>query len=234
VSQTLGSQNQVSQEIRRRVFVTNHWKIGESCVLRGIVNNHVWLAQSVVVVEDKPEETILLLMPGAQCAYPEGYWRWRKNKDYSHGTRWQEAQGDEITLREFTWERNRILMFLEPSKFYANFLFWDHSSGEFTCYYVNFQLPYQRSHCGFDTLDLDLDIVIDAQYNWQWKDEDEYQDGIREGGIQAEWVKEIENSQKEVFDRINMRSYPLDGSWLDWQPKPTWLPPKLPARWRIV
>jgi hypothetical protein len=214
--------------------VTEYWKAGESCVLRSIVNNQVWLAQSVIVVKDMPEETVLLLMPGAQCAFPEGYWHWRKNKDFSHGTRWQEAKQDYITLREFSWEKNRILIFLEPEKFYSCFLFWDNASGQFICYYINFQLPYHRSHCGFDTLDLDLDIVIDPQYNWEWKDEDEYQAGISEGGIQYEWVKEIEKSQEEVFDRINKRHYPLDGSWLKWQPIPTWLPPKLPESWQVV
>jgi hypothetical protein len=214
--------------------VTEYWTAGESCVLRGVVNNQVWLAQSVIVVKDKPKGTVLLLMPGAQCAFPEGYWRWRKNKDFSQGTRWQEAQRDHIFLREFSWERNRLLIFLEPEKFYSCYLFWDHASGQFICYYINFQLPYYRSHCGFDTLDLDLDIVIDPQYNWEWKDEDEYQAGIREGGIQQEWVRRIEKSQGEVFDRINKRTYPFDGSWLQWQPIPTWLPPKLPERWQVV
>jgi protein associated with RNAse G/E len=81
---------------------------------------------------------------------------------------------------------------------------------------------------------LDLDIVIDPQYNWQWKDEDEYQDGIREGGIQEEWVKGIEQSTADVFDRISKRRYPLDDSWLQWRPDPTWVSPKLPERWQFV
>ncbi len=208
------------------------WQPGESCVFRGIVNNKVWLAQSVTVVKDASTETILLLSPGAQCAFPEGYWRWKRNKDFSNGTRWQEAKSGQFTLREFSWHTNRILIFLEPEKYYSCFLFWDHESNQFNCYYINFQLPYQRSHCGFDTLDLDLDIVIDPQYDWKWKDVDDYQEGIREGGIQNEWVKAIEQSQKEVFDRINSRRYPLDGSWLHWRPDSTWVPPKLPKNWR--
>ena len=57
---------------------------GESCVLRGIVNNQVWLAQSVIVVKDGPEETVLVLLPGAHCAFPEGYWLWRKNLEMVH------------------------------------------------------------------------------------------------------------------------------------------------------
>ena len=125
-------------------------------------------------------------------------------------------------------------MFLEPEKYYSCSIFWDHASAQFGCYYVNYQLPYQRSHCGFDTLDLDLDIVIDPEYHWKWKDEEDYRVGMREGSIQDEWVKGIEKSQEEVFDRINKHSYPLDGSWLQWQPISTWLPPMLPEEWQVL
>jgi protein associated with RNAse G/E len=214
--------------------MSKYWAVGDNCVLRGIVNNQVWMAKSVIVVKDKPEETVLLLIPGAQCAFPEGYWRWKKNRDYSQGTRWQEAKREHILLRKFTWKKNRILMFLEPEKYYSCSIFWDHASGQFGCYYLNYQLPYQRSHCGFDTLDLDLDIVIDPEYNWKWKDEDDYRVGIKEGSIPDEWVRGIEKSQEEVFDRINKHGYPLDGSWLYWQPISTWLPSKLPEKWQVL
>ena len=207
---------------------------GETCVLRGIVNHQVWLAQSVIAVKDCPSESVLLLLPGAECAFPEGYWRWRKNKDYSHGTRWQEAKKDPIALRKFSWQTNRFLLFLEPEKYYSCALIWDHASDRFNCYYINFQLPFRRSPCGFDTLDLDLDIVVDPQYHWKWKDEEEYQEGIREGGIRDEWVQGIERSMAEVFERIARRDDPINGTWLDWRPEPGWVPPSLPAGWQVV
>lgn len=211
-----------------------YWNVGESCVLRGIVNNRVWSAQSVIVVRDKPEEIILLLLPGAQCAFPEGYWYWRLINDHSTGTRWQEATGERIVLREYTWQTNRILMFLEPEKYYSCYLIWDHVSGQFSCYYINFQLPYSRSHCGFDTLDLDLDIVIDPNYNWTWKDLEDYHNGVREGSIRNEWVNGVEQSQTEIFDRINKRIYPLDSSWRNWQPNRTWFSPTLIEKWQEI
>ena len=211
-----------------------YWRNGESCALRGIVNGQVWLVQSVIVVRDKPEETILLLLPGAECAFPEGYWRWKRGGDRTQGTRWQDAREEHIPLRVFAWERNRILIFLEPEKYYSTFLFWDHEADQFSCYYINFQLPYRRSHCGFDTLDLDLDIVIDPSYSWKWKDLDDYHDGIREGGIRDEWVTGVKQARAEVFDRIHNRRYPLDGSWLSWRPDPTWTPPQMPEKWRAV
>ncbi len=206
---------------------------GESCALRGIVNNQVWLAQSVIVVEDGPAETILLLRPGAQCAYPEGYGRWKDVGEYKR-EKWHETKHSSTALRELAWQTNRVLMFLEPEKYYSCCLFWDQATDQFNCYYINFQLPYWRSHCGFDTLDLELDIVIDPQYNWKWKDVEDYQESIREGGIHVDWVKSIEQSQAEVFDRINQRRYPLDGSWLNWVPDPTWVVPTLPEKWRTV
>jgi hypothetical protein len=205
---------------------------GESCALRGIVNNQVWLAQSVIVVKDSRARTILLLLPGAQCAYPEGYWHW--GKDLSRGTRWQEARKDGFPIREFAWKTSRVLMFLEPGKYYSCWLFWDHASDQFNCYYINYQLPFRRSHCGFDSLDLDLDIVVDLQYNWRWKDEEQYQEGIRDGGIKSEWAEKIERSHPDVFDRIDRRRPPLDGTWLPWRPDPAWNPPGLPENWRVV
>jgi len=212
----------------------DRWQFGESCAIRGIVNNQVWLAQAVIVVKDELNETILLLTPGAQCAIPEGLVSWRMHHEFSHGSRWQESKSENFTLREYIWHTNRLLIFLEPEKYFACCIFWNHTSNQFGCYYINFQLPIHRSRCGFDTLDLDLDIVIDAQYNWKWKDLEEYNAGIKEGGILAEWVEGIESSKNDVFDRIDKRSYPLDGSWLEWQPPKDWIPPKLPKEWHIV
>jgi len=82
--------------------------------------------------------------------------------------------------------------------------------------------------------DWDLDMVIDSQLNWHWKDEDEYQAGIQEGGIQADWVMGIEKAKADVFDRIRNRTRPLDGSWLNWKPDPSWGPPHLPKGWEHI
>jgi len=212
--------------------VTHYRTPGEPCALRGIFRNKVWLVQSVIVVKDEPAETVLLLLPGAQCVYPAGYARWRVH-DQSGLTRWEEALSDHLSLTQ-AWETNRILIFLEPEKYYSCFLFWNQKTDQFVSYYINFQLPYRRSHCGFDTLDLDLDIVIEPDYQWKWKDVDEYELGIRQGGIRKEWVRGIEASKTEVFDRISRRKYPLDDSWLSWRPDPSWLAPALPPDWQVL
>jgi hypothetical protein len=209
-------------------------KPGECCVLRGIVDNKIWLAQTVLVVKDSARETILLLVPGAECAFPEAYWRWQTKNDPDDCGRWQEARKNTIPLRRFDWLTNRLLIFLESGKYYSPMLFWDGATDEFRFYYINFQLPYRRSNCGFDTLDLDLDIVIQPDYCWEWKDVDDYVEGIREGGILPEWVREVEKGKEEVLERIARRAYPLDGSWNDWCPDAGWEPPKLPEDWDVL
>jgi predicted RNA-binding protein associated with RNAse of E/G family len=110
-------------------------------------------------------------------------------------------------------------------------LFWNHASNEFLGYYVNFQLPFQTSDCGIDTLDLDLDIDIEPDLTYRWKDEDDYQRAIEHGVITAEWAACIEHAKPEVLDRLAKRGYPFDGSWLDWKPEANWSAPKLPENW---
>lgn len=212
-----------------------YWQTGDHCVYRGIADNRVWSAQSVIVVKDSPDETILLQEPGSQCVVPEGYWRWHaKVRDYSNGTRWDEAKAEQINHRAYLWHTNRILMFLEPEKFYSCWLLWNQRTDEFIGYYINFQLPFWRTRMGFDTLDLDLDIVIEPSHEWRWKDEEDYRMAVESGGILPEWAQGIEQSYDEVFERINHRLHPLDGYWLDWRPDPAWKPPVLPDDWEIL
>lgn len=124
--------------------------------------------------------------------------------------------------------------FARAEKFYSTIYIWDATSREFVCYYINFQLPFRRTPLGFDTLDLDLDLVIDPSFTWEWKDEVEYQQGIHAGGIRREWVREVERAQPEVFKRIEQQAYPLNGSWLNFQPDPNWSLPYLPKNWDEV
>ncbi len=215
-------------------IITNYYREGEHCILRGIVYGKVWIVQSMIVVEDNKDRTTLLLLPGSQCAIPNEYRDWRETgtKDSLH--RWQISKKTPLLLGEYEWIRNRILFFLEPNKYYAICIFWDHESNVFSNYYINFQLPYKRTKLGFDTLDLDLDIVINKEYEWKWKDVDDYQEGIKEGAIKEEWVKGIEESKHEVITRINNHSHPMDGSWINWKPNPSWNLPKLPNDWENI
>lgn len=209
------------------------WQPGDHVVLRGIYNQHVWIAQSAIVVKDDPAEVALTIFPGAGCAVPEGYLN-RKHGTEGKWSRWDDYLNDHRNMQALTWHTNRLLLLMEPERYYASIYFWDHASHEFLCYYVNFQLPFTRSTSGFDTLDLELDIVIEPSYEWEWKDAQEYQDGIAKGVFQQEWIDSIERAKPDVFKKLEARAYPFDGSWLTWMPDPKWSAPSLPEGWDQV
>jgi protein associated with RNAse G/E len=209
------------------------WQDGKDIALRCIFNQRVCYAQSVTVIQDTEQETALLLLPGAQCAATEGYFTWRSG-DNSLGSRWDEMLKGDWKLREFPWKTNRFLLLFWPEKFYSIYLIWNQQSDELVCYYVNFQIPYQRSITGFDFFDLELDIVINPNFTWRWKDMEDYQDGIHAGCIRPEWVHGVELAQNEVFAMLEKRAYPFNGAWLDWKPSAVHAPARLPQGWNNV
>ena len=151
-----------------------------------------------------------------------------RKKDGNH--RW-DFKDKSWELEKSHWHTNRLLILLEPAKYYSTTYFWNDVSHEFLCYYINFQLPFKRSHCGIDTLDLDLDLIINPDFSYEWKDIEDYQKAIEEEIIFPEWTKEIDIAKKEILDKLEKRQYPYNGSWLKWTPDPGWSPPKLPENW---
>ncbi|MDF1515928.1 MAG: DUF402 domain-containing protein [Anaerolineae bacterium] len=203
---------------------------GSTAVIRGMINGKLWLAQSVTVVQDSPGETVLLLRPGAQCAYPSGYWRWKMGNP-SQGTRWDDVKSMVWTLRRFPWHTKRLLILMEPDKFYATYLMWDDATDRFLGYYINYQTPFRRDLLGFRTLDLELDIVIHPDLSWEIKDAEGYQLGLREGCITPEQDAAIRALSPRMARNIRLRDYPFDGTWVDWCPDPAWPISQLPDGW---
>ena len=206
--------------------MTKLWEPGDTVVWRGIYRNRVWHATPTTVVRDTTGELVLVLTPGTPCMAEVDYARSKKN-----GKRRWDFKHEDWKLEHFTWHTNRLLFLMEPDKFYSPVLFWNHETNEFLCYYINFQLPFQRGHSAINTLDLDLDIVIDPDFNYQWKDVDDYEKGIKAGVILPEWVDKIETAKVEVLEKLENRQYPFDGSWRDWMPDPGWSLPTLPENW---
>lgn len=210
--------------------MTTTWKPGEAVALRGIYNQRPWYIQSAVVVQDKPKEVALAILPGAECYAPEGYIN-GKHGPSGQWDRWGEYAQNNWKLQRYTWRTNRLLILLQPEKYYASYYFWQADENRFIGYYINFQLPFQRSKAGFDTLDLELDIVVEPTCEWHWKDVDGYREGIERGIICKEWVQEIDAAKQEVLEKIEKHLYPFDGAWLGWIPDPNWQPPALPENW---
>ena len=206
------------------------WNPGDTVALRGIYNQSVSYIQSAVVVQDQPEEVALAILPGAECFAPEGYINGKHGLS-GQWDRWGEYEKGKWKMQGYTWHTNRLLILLHPEKYYSSYYFWQADTNQFLCYYINFQLPFRRSKIGFDTFDLELDIIIEPTFEWRWKDADDYQKGIERGILLNEWIQEIDMARPEIFERLEKRKYPYDGSWLNWMPDPSWFPPKLPANW---
>ena len=202
------------------------WQAGDLVLWRGIFRQQVWQAQTVIVVKDKPEETAVALLPGTECMIEENYASGKQT-----GSRRWDFKEKPWTLIKRPWRTNRLLILLEPGRYYSTMLFWNHESDEFLCYYINFQLPFQRRNSGIDTLDLDLDLVIHPDYSYRWKDEADYAKAIEHEVILPEWMQGIETAKSEILARLEKCDYPFDGSWLGWKPDPGWTPPTLPENW---
>lgn len=209
--------------------MSNSWKSGDIVILREIFQSKISSAFPVIMIKDSPEEIALALVPGAEGFVTEDYSKGKQN-----GKRRWDFKDKPWKLENHIWHTNRVLILIEPQKYYAINYFWDDKTNEFSCYYVNFQLPFQRSHCGIDTLDLEIDLVIDSDFSYRWKDLDDYQKSIDSGIITNEWAQEIENAKQEVFEKLSKRQYPFDESWLNWKLDPCWPAPKLPENWDKV
>jgi protein associated with RNAse G/E len=206
--------------------MANVWKPDDRIVWRGVYRARVWHAQTVIVVKDTPQEVIVALLPGTECVAPEGY---LKGKQYAQ-RRWDFKEAL-WSLEKFHWHTNHLLLLLEPQKYFSTILFWHHESNNFLCYYINFQVPFERSESAINTLDLDLDLIIHPDLSYEWKDVDEYQKAIECGIILPEWIQGIEDAKFEILNKLEKRQYPFDGSWLEWIPNPNWSPPTLPENW---
>ncbi len=210
--------------------MSRYWNPGDVVAWRWIANDRLRVVAPYIVVKDSAEETVLLLPPGSNCMVPDQLWR-EGTYEEGRSKRWVEERTGEYTLREHIWAANRLLMVVEPGKFYSIIHFWRHETNTFSNYYVNFQLPFQRSHCGFDSYDLELDLVVEPMFEWEWKDTETYQEGVAQGNIRPEWVGAIEQAQPEIFARLNNRVYPFDGHWRNFQPNLNWEIPTLPDHW---
>ncbi len=202
------------------------WEYGDVIAWRGIYRERIWHVQPTLLVKDSPEEVVVTLLPGTECIAEETYPKGKKNGQ----RRWYFVDHD-WNLAKYTWRTNRLLLIFEPENYYSIILFWNQKSDDFLCYYVNFQLPFQRNQNALDTLDLDLDLIVHPDFSYEWKDEDDYQQALTHGLILPEWARQIELGTQEVMDRLEARRYPFDGSWLDWKPESNWKSPKLPEDW---
>lgn len=207
-----------------------YWQHGDAVAFRWMANGRTLIAQASLVVKDTAEETALLILPGAETVKPDGLWESAERR----WDRWIVQRDNKWALRPSAWHTNRVLMVVRPGDWYSVMYFWPQDTSVFDCYYVNFQLPLQRTPSGFDSFDLELDLVVEPDGRWHWKDEEDYRLGIAAGFILPEWTAQIDRAKETLIARIAARAYPFDGTWTNYQPHAHWGPPSLPAGWNDI
>ncbi len=111
------------------------------------------------------------------------------------------------------------------------------ADGGFANWYVNLEERAVRwddgALAGIDVVDQDLDIVVDPDRSWRWKDEDEFTERL--AFPDHYWVRDEAAVRAEgwrVVKQIEAGDFPFDGTWIDFQPDPSWATPtELPAGW---
>jgi predicted RNA-binding protein associated with RNAse of E/G family len=110
-------------------------------------------------------------------------------------------------------------------------MFWAGVERTFVGWYVNLQVPFRRTHVGFDTADQVLDITVSPDRAWQWKDEDEFEVAIRLGRFTAEVAAQIRAQGEAVIPLIEQGEWPFQPVWEDWRPDPSWGIPGFRSNW---
>ena len=96
-------------------------------------------------------------------------------------------------------------------------------------WYGNLEDPIRRSAAGVHTTDHVLDVWLDLTTGVVgWKDEDELEAAIAVNKFTPEDAAAIRAHGEVVFNLMERREPPYDGSWLDWTPDPGWPVPPLP------
>lgn len=206
---------------------------GRALVLRDVIGGRVWTAKAVTLVEDRPEQVALCLVPGAPTRVPSAYEPFGARET----TRTEviaEAERGDWTLRPHTWQRSRVLILMPREAWFSVQLYFDPQSDAFVCWYVNFQDPFRPSPIGFDTRDLALDLIVGPDHRWGWKDEDEFAQLLERRMITADEARLVRHSGDEVIARVEAREPPFDDTWIHWRPEPEWPVPALIDGWETL
>ncbi len=194
------------------------WSPGDAVVVREVWHGQVFEARPSIVVQDGPEQTMLVVPGDISCGVPIG------------------GDGAELRLPDRPWhlevrERSAtpILSFAWPGTPYA-VLRWTTEQGT-PMWYVNLQDPLDRTPLGFDTVDHALDVIVELDGTWRWKDEDELAEAVEHGLFTLGEAAAFRADGERAVARILDREPPFDRDWSSWRPDAAWATPTLPEGW---
>lgn len=109
---------------------------------------------------------------------------------------------------------------------------WNAAARQFCGWYINLELPWTSSHCGYDSADLILDVVAsDDLKSWRLKDEDEFRWAGEVGILDSSTMGFAERQARLAMDDIAHLRWPFSADWSRWAPRAVSFAPKLPSGW---
>lgn len=181
-------------------------------VKRSIHQGRIWSAQPQLLLDDGPDELVTLSIPGSTCHLP-------RNSHDMHHVRESFRSG------EWTLEASSGAQFVgvcrhRPDRYFNVTHLFAPESGEFLCWYVNFERPISRHSDGLviDTLDLWLDLIVLPDGNTFWKDTDHWNWAGEQRLFSPGEVRRVEALRDELQTAARKGVEPFDGSWTEWVP----------------
>ncbi|MGW4474532.1 DUF402 domain-containing protein [Nonomuraea sp. NPDC004354] len=200
---------------------------GATAVRRHIWKGKVWTAVPYRVLQDTEKYLMVAGWPGLRglasttwidSTLNGGSQRERTIRELASG-RWE--------LGWWTWQGTAVRSWYGIDTYFTVRQFFD-SDHQPLAWYVDFDMPKQRTHLGIDTFDLMLDLIVEPDLSqYRWKDEDEYEHGRRLGLIDDQVHRRVAEARLEVMGLIETRQGPFAHEWAPLRYE-AWPAPTLP------
>lgn len=206
--------------------MTEHFHSGDRLIITEQWHDHLWSAQPHLFVSGSATEHITYVPHGTTwaCATNRGL---PEVEGFSREQRKLEALASlryRASLTRFTI--STLHFFTEDTWSRVN-LGWT-ADGEFTGWYVNFELPPLVTDTGIVTKDLVLDLTVDPAGTPHWKDREDFDIAVERGVLGSDLRPILMTEGDRVLDQLSSRSGPFAPEWTQWRPPAEWGSVELP------
>jgi hypothetical protein len=194
------------------------WQSGEHITVRNIWQGRVFSAYPFVVVEESTALIVTYIPPGAV---------WKRPTD-------SRGRDIRLPLGEWRlWHGHGMLRFFVRGAAHSMMAF--RKPGDIEFWYINLEEPYRRTRIGLDTRDNHLDVVLRGDLTTpQWKDEDELEEAMALGVIEAAEGAAIRAEAARAISWVQRGHPAIDDCWRRWMPPEAWTIPQLAPGWEVV
>ena len=198
------------------------WAPGDVIVRREVWRGRPWLANPLYVVEDSDDLLVLYQPEGS----PFGF---------GASDDWPTVDGRHPYAGRTGWVGEGPLGLHRPGDPFAVWAYWGRPDRRFLGWYVNIQVPFQRTSIGIDSLDLELDLLVSPALEVALKDEDHVDRSAALGRFTTDDAVAIHALGARVKAQIEEEGAWWDRSWSRWTPPAELLDaPRLAEGWDQV